>query len=221
MPDANALNYLALQDAVLGRRFPASSQRTNAKRWIATAYQDVWSADDWTFKRVSRASLTMTAGDTTPTMPADFGSAIELFDDSGNKLEYLSQERFERYYAADLVGSTAGIPSAYTVVNRQIEVSSAPGTATYKLSYYRRLSHKESDGTTVTAGFMNEDDDFPLWDDHHAVLIPRATAIGLIEVNDPTWQQAQEEYERQLQRMSADYEQPQPSYQWGAVSWSA
>jgi hypothetical protein len=219
MPDSNALNYLALQDAVLGRRFPAASQRTNAKRWLATAYQDVWSAEDWTFKRVSRASLTMTAGDTTPTMPADFGSAIELFDDSGNKLEYLSQERFERYFAADLIVSTAGTPYAYTVVNRQIEVSSAPGTATYKLSYYRRLSHKESDGTTVTAGFMDEDSDYPLWDDNHAVLIPRATAIGLIEVNDPTWQQAQEEYERQLGRMMSDYEQPQPSYQWGAVEW--
>ncbi|MBA2370737.1 MAG: hypothetical protein H0V71_03720, partial [Chloroflexi bacterium] len=51
MPDANALTYLQLQDAVLGRRFPAASQRANSKRWLATAYQDVWSADDWAFKR--------------------------------------------------------------------------------------------------------------------------------------------------------------------------
>ena len=219
MPDANAINYLALQDAVLGRRFPAASQRPNAKRWLATAYQDVWSAADWTFRRVSRASLAVSAGDTTPAMPPDFGTAIDLYDEFGNKLEYLAQERFERYFADSLVQSAQGQPLAFTVVNRQIELSLQPGTATFRLSYFRRLSHKESDGTTVTGGFMDEDSDYPLWDDHHSVLVPRATAIGLIEVNDPTWEQAQMEYERQLDRMREDYEQRRPAYQWGAVSW--
>jgi len=221
VPDANALNYLALQDAVLGRRFPAASQRPNAKRWLATAYQDVWSAEDWTFKRVSRASLTVTANDLTPGMPTDFGQMIALYDGFGDKLEYLSQERFERYFAPELILATSGNPSFYTVVDRQIYLSSSPGNTTFHISYVRRLSHKQSDQLTVAPGFMDDDIDYPLWDDNHSVLIPRATAIGLIELNDPTWSEAQAEYERQLDRMRFDYEERRPAIQWGMVSWDA
>lgn len=216
MPDANSLNYLALQDAVLGRRFPAASQRNNSKRWLASAYQDVWSATDWTFKRVSLSTLTLSAGDPTPTMPADYADTINIYDEQGNELKRLSEEEFERY---SVDPTFVGTPYLYAVVNRQLIFAPSPGGNTFKHSYFRRLSHKESDGTTVTGGFMDEDSDYPLWDDHHAVLIPRATAIGLIEVNDPTWEQAQGEYERQLDRMKDDYEQVRPQRQWAAACW--
>ena len=217
MPAANALNFLALQDAVLGRRFPASSERQNAKRWLATAYADVWAAEDWTFKRVSRQNITFVAGDSTPAMPADFGDAIELYDDMGTPLLRLSQEEFEDDYADVLVQGQTGSPEAYTVVNRQIEVAPIPGAVTYKLSYTRALCHKESDGTTITTGFMDEDSDYPMWDDHHSVLIPRATALGLIELNDPTWEPLQMEFERQLERMKRDLQQVRPAQQWGRM----
>ena len=216
MPAVNALTYLQLQNAVLGRRFPNAS-RSDAKRWLATAYSDVWAAEDWTFKRVSRATLTFTAGDSTPAMPADFGDAIELYDNYGTIIERLSQEEFEEEYADTLILGTTGIVEAYTVVNRQIEVAPVPGDASYKLSYWRSVCHKESDGTTVTAGFMDEDTDYPLWDDHHSILIPRAMVIGLIEINDPTWQPLQEEYERQLERMKRDLAQVRPALQWGRL----
>ena len=219
MPDVNALNYLALQDAVLGRRFPAASQRNNAKRWLNTAYQDVWSSADWTFKRVSLSTLALTAGDSTPDMPSDYGDTIELYDpQQGYKLKRLSQEEFEQYAVDPLF---VGTPYLYSVINRQVTLAPSPGGGTLRHSYFRRLSHREADGTTVTVGFMNEDDDYPLWDDHHAVLIPRATAVGLVEVNDPTWEQAQTEYERQLARMKEDYEQRRPAKQWGAACWDA
>lgn len=217
MPAANALNYLALQDAVLGRRFPPATQRPNAKRWLASAYADVWAAADWTFKRVSRASLATTPGDSTPTMPSDFGDAIQLLDDVGNEIPRLSQEEFEERFASALIQNQSGPPEAYMVVNRQIEIAPLPTGATLKLSYWRSLSHKESDGTTVTAGFMDEDDDYPLWDDHHAILIPRATAIGLMELNDPTGEPQMAEFERQLSRMKLDYEQVRPAQQWGRM----
>lgn len=218
MPDVNALNYLALQDAVLGRRFPAASQRNNAKRWLSAAYADVWAAEDWTFRRISRATLAVSAGDSTPAMPADFLDAIELYDETGISLLRLSQEEFEERYAEILVLNQPGLPEAYSVVNRQIEIAPLPGaTMNYRLSYKRRLCHREADASTVTPGFMDEDSDYPLWDDHHSLLIPRATAIGLIELNDPTWQQAQEEYERQLARMKDDYVQISPANQWGAT----
>jgi hypothetical protein len=221
MPAANALTYLQLQDAVLGRRFPAASQRDNAKRWLATAYQDVWSAAEWTFKNVSRATLAMTSGDSTPAMPTDFGDALDLYDDSGVPMMRYSQSEFEYRYGDILLNSQTGLPEAFTVVNRQIEIAPLPTTTTFRLSYTRRLSHKESDGTTVTGGYFDEDSDYPLWDDHHSVLIPRATAIGLQEINDPTWDQAQEEFERQLARMKEDYVTVRPAHQWGALYWDA
>lgn len=214
------LNRLQLRDAVLGRRFPASSQATNALRWIDTAYADVWTALQadgrmWSFELVFRANFAVTAS-ATPTMPADFADAIELRDDAGNKLQRLSAQEFSEEFGVDSSGGSW----AYTVANRQIHLGPTPGaSATFKLTYRRRLSHFQSNQTTVVAGFMDEDGDYPLWPDHHGILIPRATAIGLQEVNDPTWQAPQEEYERQLARMRADLEHTEPQTQWPAASW--
>lgn len=206
MPDVNALNLAALRSAVLGRRFPASSQSTNATRWLATAYQDVWSATDWEFKRVSRETLAVTAGESTPVMPAAFADVIRLLDNQGSEIPRMGQEEFEAVYGAELVLGTRGYPEAFTVINRQIHLAPLPSaSANWALSYRRRLAHKQADGTTVAAGFMDADTDYPLWDDHHAVLIPRAQAIGLQELSDPTWQLAQTEYERELDRMMSDY----------------
>ena len=207
MPDTNALTLAQLRTAVLGRRFPAASQTTNATRWLATAYQDVWSASTaWSFKRVSLENLAVVAGDYTPAMPAAFGDAIKLFDARGNEIPRLAQEEWEACYTAEIIQATRGVPEAYCVVNREIQLAPIPqSTTTFKLSYLRRLAHKQADGTTVAAGFMDAEDDYPLWSDHHAILIPRAQAIGLQEMSDPTWQLAQAEYERELDRMIDDY----------------
>ncbi len=206
MPDVNALTYAVLRTAVLGRRFPAASQTTNANRWLASAYQDVWSAqDDWTFARVSLENLTVTAGDETPTMPAAYADTSRLFDNQGSELARMSVEEFEASFAAELILGTRGVPEAFTVINRQITLAPIPqSAATFKHSYRRRMASKTTAGV-VQAGFMAVDTDYPVWDDHHAVLIPRAQAIGLQELSDPTWQLAQTDYERQLDRMIDDY----------------
>lgn len=217
MPDVNALTYLNLQDAVLGRRFPASTQRSNAKRCLAVAYQDVWSAEDWTFKRVSRSSFAIpgTGTGTKPQMPADFGHAIALFDDQGHEIEPASEDSLERFYSASAL---TGRPDVFTVVNRQIILSSDPGTVTYQLSYQRRLSSRTA-ALAVQAGMMNVDGDYPLWDDHHGVLIPRAQAILYLELWDPSFADVQAEYERQLARMKDDYAQERPLRQWARQAW--
>jgi len=206
-----ALSYFNIYQAVLGSRFPAASQETNSKRWVDTAYQDVWSAADWTFRRVPRFAFAVTSD--TPAMPTDFADAISLFDPDGAELERLSEEEFERYATPADVGT----PYAYSVVNRQIYLS-ASTSGTYALSYRRRLAHKDF-FNAVVGGPMALDTDAPLWDDHHSILIPRATAIGLQEINDPTWEQPQAEYERQLSRMKQDYEQVRPAKQWGKDCW--
>jgi hypothetical protein len=219
-----AMTYAGIYNAVLGRRFPASTQTTNAKRWVDTAYQDVWSADDWTFKRMPYQALAVVAGNNQPTMPADFGREIDLYDNFGTQLVQMDQSRFERMYLGTLVPGGQGqfgTPSAYMVANRQIYLSQPPVASTnYYLSYQRRMAHKNSGGTVVS-GPMSADTDVPLWDDHHAILITRATVIGLIEINDPSWKQQQDEYERQLDRMKKDYVERQPAVQWGAMNWDA
>lgn len=221
-----ALNRGALVTAILGRRFP-SSQTGNARRWLDTAYADVWAAgktleEGWPFEYVSRASLTIAAGNGTPTMPAAFSDVRGLWDAQGNELEQLNPQDFEDLFAQTLAVATTGTPTSFAVINRQITLAPVPsGGATFKLSYRRRLAHREVDLTTVTAGPMDEDDDYPLWDDHHALLIPRAQAIGLLELNDPTWQQQQAEYERQLDRMIDDYRPVPVAEQWGRVCWDA
>lgn len=217
-----ALTYLSLQDAVLGRRFPAASQRANAKRWLETAYTDVWNAlrangGLWTFELVSLSDLTVTGGDPTPTMPADYGDTLDLFDADGCKLERLGREDFEAY--AVLPQGVSTTPYVYAVIDRKVHLAPTPAAMTLKHSYRRRVSHLDSDGTTVAAGFMDEDDDFPLWTDHHGLLIPRAYAIGLQELNDPTWEAPQAEYERQLSRMKDDLEYRRPQRQWGRTRW--
>lgn len=220
MADANALTYLNLQDAVLGRRFNPNTQRANAKRWLATAYADVWTAADWTFKRVSRADLALTDADPTPVMPTDFADAIALYDDSGYELQRLSEEVFEHRYANVLVQSQTGTPEAFMVVGRQITVAPLPSATTFTLSYYRRIAHKDTNGAIVE-GYMTSETDYPLWDDHHSVLIPRAMALGLMEINDPTWTPLMDEYQRQLSRMIEDDEQTRPALQWSSINWYA
>lgn len=204
-----ALTRLQLRDRVLGRRFPVQTQGTNALEWLEIAYQDVWVAADWTFTRVMLEDLAVASD--TPAMPATFGDALSLYDPSGCKLERLSQEDFEAWKVSPF---TSGTPYVYTVVDRQIKLAPSPsGAMTFKLSYRRRVVHKNANGSTGN-GFMDADGDLPYWDDHHRILVPRAVAIGLQEINDPTWEDPQAEYERQLSRMKDDYEYVRPQTQW-------
>lgn len=211
------MTHKELQDAVLGRRFPGASQRENAKRWLRTAYSDVWAAHDWSFKRVSLADVTVLTGGLL-SLPTDFGREIGVYTDQGSRLVQVAQDRFEEEFLV----SELGTARAFMAVNRQITVAPVSVGATYQLSYERRVAHLESDGTTVSAGFMDEDSDTPLWlEEHHSLLVPRAMVIGLQEINDPSWEPLQDEYERQLDRMRKDLQVTRPAIQWGAASWDA
>lgn len=217
MADANAINLGQLRAAVLEKRFPVS-RSADATRWLATAYSDVWNAADWTFKRVYKDTLAVTAGDDTPTMPVDYRDTIDLFDEDGVKLRRYTQDEFLTMFAPDIAAGSTGTPCAFTVVDRRIILSPVPDAdQTFMHSYSRRLAHLQSDQATVSPGFMDQDNDYPLWSDHHAVLIPRAQAIGLQGVSDPTADLAQAEFQRQLDRMIADYDTPLVG-QWGAPS---
>jgi hypothetical protein len=202
------LTYADLKTAVLGKRFPASAV-ASAAQWIHVAYQDVWDAADWSFKRVSRAAFytssdaTSTGAATaTPSMPAAFARAKRIYDDNGDPLVELAEEEFEDTYTGD---TSTGRPEAFTVVNRQVILAPTPNQAyLFSLSYWRRVAHKDSSGNVVT-GFLSADGDYPLWDDHHRIVVPRAQMVGLMELNDPTWPPLGDEYGRLLESMKSDY----------------
>lgn len=208
----NTLTFVELQNAVLGKRFPQSSLG-DTKRWLATAYQDVWAAYEWPFRIVSRAPLALTVGEQ-PTVPADFADAQDVFDQYGCALERMEQRTLEEFYGDIFAFSLTGLPEAYTVVDRQLILAPLSSvTAGFTLSYRRRLCCRNADGT-VAAGMMVNDTDYPVWDDHHSLLIPRAQVVGLQELNDPTYAMALQEYERQLSRMQDDYRPARVPVQW-------
>lgn len=201
------LNYGQLKTAVAGDRLGAVED--TIPQWIADAYVDIWNGPNWTFKRVSGETWYTTDDGTStgvasasPKMPVAFASVTTLEDDQGCELVELTQSDFEAKYTADL---TTGRPCHYMVVNRQIRVWPIPDAAyAFFISYNRRLATRDS-SENVQEGWFKVDDDLPLWDDHHGILVIRAKIIGLKSVTDPTYGPLQDEYGRLLEAMVDEY----------------
>lgn len=214
MADALTLSYADQRDAVQERRFPSSTAATYIPQWLAAAYADVWNAEEWTFKRVTRATWYTTADGTstgtataTPEMPSDFARPRFLYDDQGNELRWLDEREFDSRYAGD---ASTGRPSAYKTVNRQITLWPTPvAKYAFTLSYKRRLSTRTAGGT-VQVGFYQADTDIPLWDDHNYILVVRAKIIGLRDRSDPTSADLVDEYQRLLAAMVEEYAEETP-----------
>lgn len=220
MADSNSLTYDQLIADVRQNRFP-SSMTGLAQKWLAVAYQDVWEAAPWSFKRVSMETLYLTADGTStgtvtaqPLMPAAFAEAHRLYDDNGVPLLQIDMDDFEDTYASI---TATGRPETFTVSGRQIIVGPTPDSAyQFKVSYRRRLAHKDASGNVI-AGFFTAGSDYPLWDDHHRVLVPRAQALGLKEINDYwSWPTLQDEFQAQLATMKRDYVERVTPRQWPA-----
>lgn len=219
-PPSNALNYKALQDQVLGRRFPASTQRANVKIALAQAYAELWALEDWTFKVVSDTAFVTTdtglAGgvpSATPLMPGDFQEIVLLYDDQGSPVEHLTDQDFARMFRPVTTGS--GRPEAFAVVNSQIRLGPTPDAAyQFTIDYRRRLAHKDLNGT-VAAGYFTVDTDYPLWDDHHLILAQWARQIMLEEFGDWTGQISAPGLQRALASFRADYLADPVGLQWG------
>lgn len=208
MADASQLTYASLQAYVKERRFPDSLTGA-VQAWLAAAYQDVWDAADWDFKQVPRQTF-YTSSDATsngtatakPRMPGDFAYSRRLYDENGYPVDYMDADSFDDDYAST---TSTGAPEAFTVVNRQIILAPTPNRV-YALSlpYRRRMAHKNTSGVVV-AGFLSADTDYPLWDDHHYLLVPRAKTLGLQSIGDPTWTDLHADYQQRLGLMVGDY----------------
>lgn len=164
-----------------------ATKLAQVKKWVNQAEIALWNAADWSFKRVAPANLAIVAGNNTPTMPADFGKAIRLYDYNGDPLTWHDPAEFTDIFEEDIVRGTTGEPCDYTVVNRAVHLAPIPQTSrTYKLGYRRRYAHLNGAAATV-AGVMSSDTDTPIWDsEHHYILVPWAMRIGQTLETDPT-----------------------------------
>jgi len=168
------------------------------KRWVNAAELAVWNAADWVFKRKAAATLAVTIGGRTPTMPADFGRAYRLYTDAGLRVDYREPDLFEELYPSGVANGTV---QSYTVIDRAIHLGPAPATAVnFKLAYEKRYT--KSVAGTPTLGVMSGDTDTPIWDaEHHYVLVPWAMILGMKLENDPTGDAVVAERDMLLQSM--------------------
>jgi hypothetical protein len=171
------VTYKQLQDECIALRFNEGN-RASVKFWLNLRYAAVWNMADWHFKHVKGASLAVTAGDNTPTMPTDFAKSEGLFDQYGSPLDYLEPDCWREAYL--YVPLSVGPAEAYTVIDREIWLGPTPsGTATYTLSYQRRLSHVDGPSGLIAAGVMVNDNDQPLWEaEYDYLLVLEACILG-------------------------------------------
>lgn len=195
-----------IRTAIANLRFNSTSAKlAQIEDWIEAAELELWNAAEWVFKRVAAENLTVTASDATPSMPAGFAKATRLWDDDGCPLRYLDPNEFEELAVPDSLNAVTGTPAYYTVINREIHLAPTPqSSATFKLSYRRRYVHR-ADGSTVTAGTMNSDNDTPVWDsEHHYVLVPWAMRIGIGLEGDAVPRELDAECVRLFEAMRSD-----------------
>jgi hypothetical protein len=169
--------FRQLQDEVISLRFD-ESRRASVKNWINLSYAAIWAMHDWHFKHVKGVNLSVTAGDNTPTMPSDFAKAEGLYDANGNRIGFLDEATFNDSYLDPTI--SRGTVGEYSVIDRELWLGPTPAsTATFTLSYERRLAHIDGSSGLIAAGVMVNDSDSPIWDaEYDYVLVYDAALRG-------------------------------------------
>jgi hypothetical protein len=197
-------------------------------RWLDTAYLWVWNSRDqagapvkWSFQQADQVALVVVGSDSTPVMPSDFGQAGWIMDDQGTELLEMEAEQFDRTFQPGVdTGDTAERPYAFKSVNGQVTFGPTPSAgATYTTSYRRRVSHYNAAGSVV-GGTFTDDGDYPLWPDHHLVVVYHAALIGNAMRSNPFAQTFQALRDDALQQMRNDLEADwAPAQTWGDGGW--
>ena len=216
------MTFLELQQelaTVPGARFK-STQVTSYKRWINARAAELWHLEDWAFRK-NKTSLTVTAGQETATAPADLGIALGVWDQYGNPVCYKAPGEFFASHQANQYSGTTGDPKSYTVVNKTLYLDPTPATtsSSWAIHYDREYCHLDTNGNYV-AGDMTLDTDKPaLPDSTHYLLVHGATAMGSINMNDFTYQFAEQGWQNGIEVMRRNYlvDQRTGAQQWGAV----
>lgn len=216
------MTFLELQAALStypGARFK-TTQAIAYKHWLNTRAAELWGLEDWTFRK-AKAALSVTASSETATSPSDLGIVLGLWDSYGDQLTYTRPSDFLDQH----IGNTAaGTPSIYTVVNKTIYLDPTPSatSATWTIYYDRSYCHKNLAGAYV-AGDMSLDTDTPaLPDELHYLLVHGATSMGSVEMNDFTYQFAEQSWQSGIESARRNYlvDVRGASQQWGSAATS-
>ncbi len=199
------MTFLELQQelsTVPGARFK-STQSSSYKKWLNARAAELWGLEDWTFRKAD-VDLTVTAGSAEVTEPTDLGIVLGIWTDLGDPLRYLTP----RDYFAQHIGNTStGVPIAYTVVNKQIKLDPTPNASslTWHIYYDRAYCHKNGAGAYVV-GDMTLDDDSPaLPSEAHYLLIHGAISMGSVNMNDFTYQFAEQGWLSGIESLRRNY----------------
>lgn len=206
----------------------ASTDTTQQNNWLAMAEAWVWNAAGrvgrrWSFARVTDQSLTVAASDSSPTMPTAFSRALAIYDHNGAPLTEMSPIRFDELFRESIADSqTEDPPYAFMQVDRQVYLGPTPGASrTFKLDYERYLCHR-ADGSTITAGAMNSDNDTPVFPaEHHMIVVYHAAMVGHALSSNPMAVTMQTLRDDALSPMLEDLAESVPrAGQWGAWAWA-
>lgn len=197
------MNFVELQNelcAVPAARFKAA-QRDSIKRWINYRYAQLWDVEEWSFRKAV-VNATVTGG--TFTAPSDFAAPRGLWDASGNRLAYLEPRDF---YTLHLPAVSAGTPGIFTVVDGQVILDPTTDSGSFPLWYDRACTPLAADGDVPQ---------FP--SQHHYILVHGATATGSVQVNDFTYQFAEQQWQNGIDVMRREYlaDQSEETQQWGS-----
>jgi len=204
-----SLTYKQIQDEVISLRF-SESDRASVKNWINIRLAEVWSMEEWLFRRAS-ASVSVTSGSTGITnVPSTFGTAHRLYRSDGIALRYIEPADYYDIYANQL---QTGTPVDYTIINQTFLVGPVSGdtASDYLLLYEKRL-------TPLVA-----DTDVPLLPgEYHYMLVPGAISFGMGLKSDFTFQFVEMGWQAAIASMRHEYlvDQRGESVQWGADPFS-
>jgi hypothetical protein len=218
-----SMTFLELQQemsTVPGARFK-STQSSSYKHWINSRAAELWNMEDWTFRK-NKTTMTVTAGQESPTEPADLGVVLGLWNQYGDPVTYRAPGEFFTDHQANVYnGSTSSAPDYFTVVNKMIYLDPTPSvtSSSWVIHYDRAYCHVDNGGNYV-AGDMTADTDRPaLPDECHYLLVHGATAMGSINMNDFTYQFAEQGWQNGIEAMRRNYlaDQRTGAQQWGGA----
>lgn len=172
-----------------------TGQTANAKRWVNLREAQIWATAEWPWAIVGPTALVVTSTDSTPALPVDIDTPSAIYDDHGDKLQYMIQSEFDDAFISPQLNNTRGRPNAFKWNNGILTLGPVPDTAySFTMTYLRKICHYAA-GTVLTTGPMTADTDFPVFDSEwHEILTLGAISTGLKIENDPTWTSLEQEF---------------------------
>lgn len=193
--------FAEMQNELTTLRF-GEQRRANAARWLQHRYRQLFGVRDWPFRQVVREPVTISA-DGSFTTDSPFRRIVALELGTGEALAYMTPADLRASYP--LNGAQAPPPLNYTAIDGVVRVAPAPGGDLSAYCSYQRAVCCYAENGTVRPGALANATDYPLWpEEHHYLLVLGGMATGLKNVNDPSWQSIEQEFQIGVDSMIDD-----------------